>query len=97
MFYDGPTRPAAFNPYNGIAGAVLDTLATQTFSSFVASIPAKAAAGARGAFATFSTSGLTTNFMNAVYNESLFYGDLAVLHTGVSVGYDIEPFLKFGQ
>lgn len=35
--------------------------------------------------------------MNAVYNESTFYGASALLHGGTLLSYDIEPFLKYGE
>jgi hypothetical protein len=53
--------------------------------------------GNRGAFATISTTTLTTAFMEAVHNESSYYGALAVLHSGILLSYDVEPFLKYGQ
>ncbi|TVY78430.1 Bifunctional solanapyrone synthase [Lachnellula suecica] len=79
-FYDGPERPAAFDPYNNIT-AIIDTLE----------------GGNRGAFATLSTTGLTKAYMDAVYNESSFYGALAIVHEGLLLSYDVEPFGDYGQ
>lgn len=95
-FYDGAERPAAFDPYNNI-NPNLDTLAVQTFASFSQTAPSTLVSGNRGAFATLSTSGLTKNFLTAVANESTYYGDLALLHSGLLLSYDIEPFLKYGE
>ncbi|RAL65682.1 hypothetical protein DID88_005350 [Monilinia fructigena] len=50
-----------------------------------------------GAFHTMMTTGLTPGFMTAVFNESIFYGTLAALHSGTFLSYDIEPFAKYGK
>lgn len=97
LFYDGPTRPAAFNPFNNIGIPLLNTLATQSFVNFVSGIPALAESGNRGAFATLSTTGLTTNFLKAVHNETIHYGTLSIVDTGTLLSYDVEPFLNYGQ
>ena len=96
-FYDGPTRPAAFAPFDNIQ-ALSSDVSTRTFSSLAKSSPDEASANTRGAFHTLSTTGYTLNFLNAVLNETKFYGSLAALHSGVFIDYDIEPFLKtYGQ
>jgi hypothetical protein len=97
LFYDGPKRPAAFDPYNGITGATISTLAVQTFYSFVNGIPSLLESGNRGAFASVSTTTYTIPFLEAVYNETTFYGDLAALNSGGLISYDVEPFLKYGK
>lgn len=95
-FYDGPSRPAAFDPYNNIP-AILDTLQVQTFYSFSKAAPSTLVSGNRGAFHTLSTSGFTQNFLAAVANESSYYGTLSLLETAILLSYDVEPFLKYGQ
>jgi hypothetical protein len=95
-FYDGPRRPAAFDPYNNII-PTSSTLEVQTFDSFITSAPTSAFDGQRGAFATLSTAGLTPNFMTAVANESAFYGTLSALGGATLLSYDLEPFMKYGQ
>lgn len=95
-FYDGPGRPAAFDPYNNIT-PILDGLSTQTFTSFSQAAPSGVEAGNRGAFATLSTTSLTLGYLQAVANESSYWGALAVLHTGILLSYDIEPFMKYGE
>jgi len=96
-FYDGPERPAAFDAYNDITGAIIDTLAVQSFYSFVNGVPSTLEAGNRGAFASVSTTTLTIPFLEAVYNETTFYGDLAALNSGLLISYDVEPFSNYGQ
>ncbi|KAH7311067.1 hypothetical protein BKA65DRAFT_163435 [Rhexocercosporidium sp. MPI-PUGE-AT-0058] len=97
LFYDGPTRPAAFDPYNNIAGISITTVKSQSFASFAKGTPSYLQSGHRGAFHTLMTTGLTENFMTAVRNESSFYGNLALLNSGNLISYDVEPFLKYGQ
>ncbi|KAL2062001.1 hypothetical protein VTL71DRAFT_6267 [Oculimacula yallundae] len=97
LFYDGPTRPAAFNPYNNIGGLSISTVKTQSFAKFAKGTPSNLQAGHRGAFHTLMTTGLTENFMKAVYNESSYYGTLALLNSGTLLSYDVEPFLKYGE
>ena len=95
-FYDGPGRPAAFDPFNNIT-PILDSLAVQTYASFSQSSPSDLESGNRGAFASLSINALTTKFLQAVANETSFYGELAVLHSGILLSYDVEPFLKYGE
>lgn len=97
IFYDGPTPPPSIAAFQKIPALFTD-VSTRSFSSFAQSSPANATSGTRGAFHTLSTIGYTLGFMQAVYNETMFYGALAALHTGVFIDYDIEPFLKtYGQ
>ena len=96
-FYDGPTRPAAFDVFNGIV-PLLSNVSSSSYSDLVSRSPSDAESGTRGAFRTLSTTNLTKGYIQAIYNETQFYGALAVLHTGVQLSYNIEPFLnKFGQ
>ena len=92
-FYDGPDSPPEFAPFQKIP-ALSSDVSSRSFSSLASSSPSEATSGTRGAFHTLSTTALTQTFLNAVYNETIFYGELALLHTGVFVSYDIEPFLK---
>ncbi|KAF5872628.1 putative fad binding domain-containing protein [Botrytis fragariae] len=97
-FYDGPTRPAAFDPFNNV-GAIplISNVEPQSFASFAKATPSNLQAGYRGAFHTMMTTSLTVGFMQAVYNESSFYGALAILHSGTFISYDIEPFTDYGR
>lgn len=92
-FYDGPNPPPEFAPFEKIP-ALSSDVSSRSFSSLAKSSPSRATSGTRGAFHTLSTTALTQGFLNVVYNETTFYGKLALLHTGVFVSYDIEPFLK---
>lgn len=97
LFYDGPTRPAAFDHFNSIGGAISISVKTQSFSSFARSAPSNLEAGHRGAFHTLSTTGLTEGFLTAIYNESNFYGGPSLLRSGNLLSYDVEPFLNYGK
>jgi hypothetical protein len=92
-FYDGPEPPAEFAPFQAIP-ALYSDVSTRSFSSLASSSPSQTTDGTRGAFHTLSTTGLTIGFLNAIANETSFYGDIALSHEGVFVSYDIEPFLK---
>ncbi|KAM0134626.1 hypothetical protein ACHAO1_005543 [Botrytis cinerea] len=97
-FYDGPTRPSAFDPFNNV-GAIplISNVESQSFASFAKATPSNLQAGHRGAFHTMMTTSLTVGFMQAVYNESSFYGALAILHGGTFLSYDVEPFTDYGR
>lgn len=96
FFYDGPQRPSAFQVYDNIP-YLASTLKVQSHKDFTAATPSELAAGSRGAFHTLSTTSYTERFMQAVHNESIFYGALGALRGGVLISYDIEPFTNFGQ
>lgn len=97
--YDGPKAAAekAFAPFNKIKPQpLIDTRREQSFASFSKSTPSQLQGGARGAFHTMMTTKLTTNFMNAVHNESAYYaansGLLKLKDAGAFYSYDLEPF-----
>lgn len=99
LFYDGPNEPAAFAPYDAVDATsppLLSNVKSQTYESFSTVAPSDLEAGNRGAFHTMMTTSLTTGFLNAVANESTYYGTLALLHSGNLVSYDAEPFGKYG-
>lgn len=98
LFYDGPSRPAAFDEFNTIVPLV-STVGTQSFASFVSGTPSSVESGHRGAFHTMMTTSLTTGFLTAAYNESVFWGGIAGLldESGFFLSYDIEPFRFYGK
>ena len=97
-FYDGPNPGPSLAPFQNIP-AVLSNVSTQPFSSLTQITGDPASIGTtRGAFHTLSMTGLTLNFIKAVYADTLRYNALAANHTGVFINYDIEPFLtSYGQ
>ncbi|KAL1634460.1 hypothetical protein SLS58_010656 [Diplodia intermedia] len=101
FFYDGPTRPSSFAPFDDIP-TVLNILQPQSFSSFVEMFPTDTVANARGTFHTLSTSGLTIEFLAAVQNETearpTKLAKAMAKHSGTTVTYVVEPFLlSYGQ
>ena len=80
FFFDGPSRPASFAPFDGISPLV-DEVKPQDFSSFVSSIPSNLAevANFRGSFNTMCTLRLTPGFLEAVRNETDVSIDLVAI------------------
>lgn len=68
FFYDGPVKSPSFDVFDGIP-TLYSTVQTQNFSSFVGGIPDAPVPNLRGAFASFSTSELTPDFLAAIRNE----------------------------
>ncbi|CCG85154.1 Predicted protein [Taphrina deformans PYCC 5710] len=95
-YYDGPSKPAAFAPFDK-PFSYLSTAKPQSFLSFSKVTPSQLSGGNRGAFHTLMTTDLTLPFMEAVYNETKHYSGLARKHGASLLSYDIEPFGKYGQ
>ncbi|EKG19594.1 FAD linked oxidase [Macrophomina phaseolina MS6] len=93
FFYDGPGRPECFAPFDGLTSTI-STVKTQTFSDFVQGLPSNLITNARGTFHSLSTSKLTPTFVEAVRKEADSLGKIMGLHSGTSISYDVEPFLK---
>jgi hypothetical protein len=70
FFHDGPEQPKSLQAFKDIPHLV-NTLKSRSFLSLVESIPSALAqvANVRGAFATFSTSDITTKFVFAIKEE----------------------------
>lgn len=71
FFYDGPSKPASFAVFDGIDTLLVDTVKTQKFSEFVSSIPSslRDVTNVRGTWETFSTTGASLTFMQALQKE----------------------------
>ncbi|KAK7045244.1 FAD-binding PCMH-type domain-containing protein [Favolaschia claudopus] len=94
MFYDGPTPPAGiFDDFLAIPHFTKD-VSTRSFSSLVKASPSNATTGARGAFHTVSLLEYTPNMLNAILNESVFWGTHLAPFGATFISYDIEPFLS---
>jgi len=70
FFHDSPEKPASFAAFEAIPHLV-NTLKSQSFLSFVKGIPSDLAvlANIRGAFATISTSEITSRFTSVIKEE----------------------------
>ena len=73
FFYDGPQKPASFQVFDGISTLLIDSVKTQKFSDFVASIPSdlRKPTNFRGYWETFSTTGTTLRFLQALKKEAV--------------------------
>ncbi|EAU84447.2 hypothetical protein CC1G_01443 [Coprinopsis cinerea okayama7 len=93
-FYDGPTPPPGiFDAFEEIPH-LLRNVKTKSFSDLIKSFPADATYGQRGIFHTASVDvAYSTNFIDAVANETLYWGARLPLGTGIFLSYAIEPFL----
>ncbi|MCJ1330129.1 hypothetical protein MMC10_006811 [Thelotrema lepadinum] len=97
FFYDGPTRPTSFEVFDAAVPTV-STVTTQTFSSFVQSIPSSLDPVVRGHFDGFSVSSVTPTLLNAVKNESDYWGSMFPQHSGSFLEFAVEPFqTSFGE
>ncbi|KAI0649785.1 FAD-binding domain-containing protein [Trametes meyenii] len=93
MFYDGPTPPAGiFDDYLAIPSFTKD-VKTRSFLDLVKAAPANATGGQRAIFHTVSLLDYTDKIMDAVLNETKFWGERLSLKTGTFISYDVEPFL----
>ncbi|KAJ6488794.1 FAD dependent oxidoreductase [Mycena sanguinolenta] len=93
MFYDGPTPPPGiFDAFLAIPHLTED-VSTRSFSSLVQSAPSNATTGARGAFHTVSLLDYSPTMINAILNETIFWGSHLALFSGIFISYDVEPFL----
>ncbi|KAK3387358.1 hypothetical protein B0H63DRAFT_156360 [Podospora didyma] len=98
FFYDGPEKPDAFKIFDDIYN-FYDTVQAQPFSDFVSGIPPvdPSVDNIRGGFHTFSTSALTSKFLQAIYNETVEVAKVMELHGANRASYDIEPFTRYGK
>uniref|UniRef100_A0A0W0ETW2 FAD-binding PCMH-type domain-containing protein n=1 Tax=Moniliophthora roreri TaxID=221103 RepID=A0A0W0ETW2_MONRR len=93
LFYDGPNPPAGiFDDFLAIPHFTKD-VDTRDFLSLVLSSPANATAGQRGVFNTVPLVELTPTILDAIVNETRYWGPLlSLLGTGTFISYDVEPF-----
>ncbi|KAI0819872.1 FAD-binding domain-containing protein [Trametes gibbosa] len=93
LFYDAPTVPAGiFDDYLAIPHFTKD-VKTREFLDLVQSFPANISGGERVAFHTVSLLDYTDKIMDAVLNETKFWGSQLSLQGGTFFSYDVEPFL----
>ncbi|KAK7448814.1 hypothetical protein VKT23_013544 [Stygiomarasmius scandens] len=93
LFYDGPSPPdGIFDDFLDIPHFTKD-VSTRAFLDLVKVAPANLTGNQRGAFNTAPVQTLSANIVNAMFNESLFWGGRLQFSTGSFISYDIEPFL----
>ncbi|KAJ7459239.1 FAD dependent oxidoreductase [Mycena latifolia] len=92
MFYDGPKPPAGiFDDFLAIPNLTQD-IQTRDFLSLVRSSPANFT-GTRGAFHTVSLLSYSPTILDAITNETNFWGTKLAPSGAAFISYDIEPFL----
>ncbi|KAJ7444702.1 FAD-binding domain-containing protein [Mycena latifolia] len=92
MFYDGPQAPPGiFDDFLAIPNLAQD-IKTQDFQSFVLSSPANIT-GTRGTFHTVSLLSYSPTMVDAITNETTFWGTKLAPSGTAFISYDIEPFL----
>ncbi|KAF5346348.1 hypothetical protein D9758_011479 [Tetrapyrgos nigripes] len=93
LFYDGPNPPAGiFDDFLAIPSFTKD-VDTRDFVSLVQAPPSDIQANQRGIFNVVPVANLSVNVINALFNESKFWGERLQLKSGSFISYDIEPFL----
>ncbi|KXN82296.1 Bifunctional solanapyrone synthase [Leucoagaricus sp. SymC.cos] len=97
LFYDGPTPPPGiFDKFMDVPFFTRD-VKTRDLLSLVKSSPANATANQRAIFNTVSVLGYSRDLLDAVYNETKFWGarlsNIFTLDSGTFISYDVEPFL----
>ncbi|KAI0700209.1 FAD-binding domain-containing protein [Cytidiella melzeri] len=93
IFYDGPSPPSGiFDDFLAIP-ALSTNVDTRSFLSLVQVSPSNATATSRGAFHTVSLLSYSADVINAVLNESIFWGTELGLASATFISYDVEPFL----
>ncbi|KAJ7764427.1 FAD-binding domain-containing protein [Mycena metata] len=94
LFYDGPSPPAGiFDDFLAIPHLSED-VRTRSLLSLVQSASSNASSGAtRRAFHTASLLEYSPTMIDAIFNETIFWGTQLALAGLISMSYDIEPFL----
>lgn len=92
VFYDAPTPPAGvFDEFLNIP-FVVKNVSTMSFSALIKSSMANATYGSRAFFNTISVLNYSVPFLDAVVNETVFWGSDPSLGAAF-VSYVVEPFL----
>ncbi|KAI6012493.1 hypothetical protein F5J12DRAFT_971150 [Pisolithus orientalis] len=92
VFYDAPTPPSGvFDEFLAIPSLVKN-VSTMSFPALIKTSMANATYGSRAIFNTISVLNYSVPFLNAVVNETTFWGASSTLGAEF-VSYVVEPFL----
>ncbi|KAG7446652.1 FAD-binding domain-containing protein [Guyanagaster necrorhizus] len=92
LFYDGPTPPdGIFDDFLAIPHFSMD-VKTRDFVSLVLASPSNATANLRGVFNTVSLLRYSDTLIDAIVNETTFWGARLGFDSGLFISYDVEPF-----
>ncbi|EGO04139.1 hypothetical protein SERLA73DRAFT_119696 [Serpula lacrymans var. lacrymans S7.3] len=93
LFYDYPTPPSGlFDEFLAIPYFTSD-ISTRSFASLVQSSPSNATAQFRGIFNTISVLDYPLALVQAILNETIYYGTNLILDSTFFISYDVESFL----
>ncbi|KAJ7779754.1 FAD dependent oxidoreductase [Mycena metata] len=93
MFYDGPSPPpGVFDEFLAIQNQTA-SLSTRSFLSLFLAAPQILPAGTRGYFDTLSFFQYTPAIVDAILNETTFWG-ARLAPIGASIQFHLEPFLE---
>ncbi|KAG6908410.1 hypothetical protein DXG01_004771 [Tephrocybe rancida] len=93
LFYDGPTPPSGiFDAFLALPCFTKD-ISTRDFLSLVQATPANATYGQRAIFNSVSLTQYTPTILDAILNETVFWGSRLSLISGSFISYAVEPFL----
>ncbi|KAF9009161.1 FAD-binding domain-containing protein [Hymenopellis radicata] len=93
LFYDAPTPPdGIFDDFLAIPHFTKD-VDTRSFLSLVLASPANTTQGTRGVFHTVPLLAYTPTLIDAILNETKFWGSQLSWASGLFISYDVEPFL----
>ncbi|KAF9017798.1 FAD-binding domain-containing protein [Hymenopellis radicata] len=93
LFYDAPTPPdGIFDDFLAIPHFTKD-IDTRSFLSLVLASPANTTQGTRGVFHTVPLLAYTPTLIDAILNETKFWGSQLSWASGLFISYDVEPFL----
>ncbi|KAG1717771.1 FAD dependent oxidoreductase [Suillus paluster] len=95
LFYDAPTPPdGMFDDFSAIPN-IEETLSTRTFASMVDVEPVNDTIGLRAVFNSIAVEEWTVPLLDAVANETLFYGSkLTNTSSLAQVTYNVRPYLE---
>ncbi|KAG6907669.1 hypothetical protein DXG01_007819 [Tephrocybe rancida] len=89
MFYDGPEPPAGVFDYFLKIPYFTKDVSTREFASLVSASPADIASGQRVSLVEY-----TPTILDAILNETVYWGTHLSLLSGSFISYDVEPFLN---
>ncbi|GLB39882.1 putative oxygen-dependent FAD-linked oxidoreductase family protein [Lyophyllum shimeji] len=93
MFYDGLEPPEGiFDDFLKIPHLTSD-VSSRDFVSLVKAAPANFTYGRRAVFNTVSIENYTPTLLEAIHNETVFWGTRLALKSGFFITCDVEPFL----
>ncbi|KAF8336978.1 FAD dependent oxidoreductase [Cantharellus anzutake] len=94
VFYNRPQPPSKlFDNFFNIPH-LSSTVGTKDFLDFVKEAPSNVTANLRGAFHTVPLANITPAVLNKIVSEAKLWGLQSLLAAGISVSYDVEPFLR---